>query len=194
MPAVEVIGLTKQFVRRKGRRRVRVAALDGGAEDLLPGVGAALAVLVAIVASPLVLFGPAHVAEPHPGIAAVSFVGSGRGVMRPDASGASTSAGANAGPCSMLLGRQDAEAMKRFGSTMVIWDLKAIKPTKVLAVPGAPLEILRGDVQFEDVTFEYVAGTPVLKHVTFTAPAGSTTALTPLCRSNRLKARQRFSG
>ena len=29
MPAVEVIGLTKQFVRRQGRRRVRVTALDG---------------------------------------------------------------------------------------------------------------------------------------------------------------------
>jgi selenium-binding protein 1 len=35
----------------------------------------------------------------------------------------------------------DAEAMKNFGSTMVLWDLKAIKPTKVLSVPGAPLEI-----------------------------------------------------
>jgi ABC-type lipoprotein release transport system permease subunit len=33
-------------------------------------VGVALAVLVAIVASPLVLFGPARVSEPHPGIAA----------------------------------------------------------------------------------------------------------------------------
>lgn len=33
------------------------------------------------------------------------------------------------------------EAMKRFGNTMVVWDLKAIKPKKVLAVPGAPLEI-----------------------------------------------------
>jgi selenium-binding protein 1 len=36
---------------------------------------------------------------------------------------------------------KDAEAMKRFGNTMVVWDLKAMKPTKVLAVPGAPLEI-----------------------------------------------------
>jgi len=36
---------------------------------------------------------------------------------------------------------QDAEAMKRFGGTMVVWDLKAMKPRKVLAVPGAPLEI-----------------------------------------------------
>jgi selenium-binding protein 1 len=43
----------------------------------------------------------------------------------------------------MSLGKlvQDAEAMKRFGNTMVVWDLKAMKPRKVLAVPGAPLEI-----------------------------------------------------
>jgi selenium-binding protein 1 len=36
---------------------------------------------------------------------------------------------------------KDAEAMKRFGSTMVAWDLKAMKPRKVFSVPGAPLEI-----------------------------------------------------
>ena len=36
---------------------------------------------------------------------------------------------------------KDAEAMKRFGNTMAIWDLKAMKPKKVLSVPGAPLEI-----------------------------------------------------
>jgi selenium-binding protein 1 len=35
----------------------------------------------------------------------------------------------------------DPEAMKRFGSTMVIWDLKALTPKKVFKVPGAPLEI-----------------------------------------------------
>lgn len=36
---------------------------------------------------------------------------------------------------------QDAEAMKHFGATMVMWDLKAMKPQKVMSVPGAPLEI-----------------------------------------------------
>jgi len=36
---------------------------------------------------------------------------------------------------------QDAEAMKRFGTTMAVWDLKAMKPKQVLAVPGSPLEI-----------------------------------------------------
>ncbi|PYQ97676.1 MAG: ABC transporter permease [Acidobacteria bacterium] len=41
----------------------------------------------------------------------------------------------------------------------------------------APLSDVRGEVEFDNVTFEYNAGTPVLKHVSFRAPAGSTTAL-----------------
>jgi selenium-binding protein 1 len=36
---------------------------------------------------------------------------------------------------------QDGEAMKRFGNTMVLWDLHSKKPKKVFDVPGAPLEI-----------------------------------------------------
>ena len=36
---------------------------------------------------------------------------------------------------------QDGEAMKRFGNTMVVWDLHTRKPKKVIDVPGAPLEI-----------------------------------------------------
>jgi ABC-type multidrug transport system fused ATPase/permease subunit len=40
-----------------------------------------------------------------------------------------------------------------------------------------PVASLRGDVAFEDVTFEYDPGVPVLKHVSFTAPARTTTAL-----------------
>ena len=35
----------------------------------------------------------------------------------------------------------DPEAMKAFGNTVVIWDLHARKPIKVLDVPGAPLEV-----------------------------------------------------
>jgi ABC-type multidrug transport system fused ATPase/permease subunit len=41
----------------------------------------------------------------------------------------------------------------------------------------AALPDVRGEVEFDDVTFEYNAGAPVLKHVSFRAPAGSTTAL-----------------
>ena len=36
---------------------------------------------------------------------------------------------------------------------------------------------VHGDVEFDEVTFEYNAGTPVLKRVSFRAPVGSTTAL-----------------
>ncbi len=36
---------------------------------------------------------------------------------------------------------QDSGAMKNFGNTMVLWDLKAMKPQSVFSVPGAPLEI-----------------------------------------------------
>ena len=36
---------------------------------------------------------------------------------------------------------QDTEAMKRFGSTIVQWDLHTRQPKKVFNVPGAPLEI-----------------------------------------------------
>ena len=36
---------------------------------------------------------------------------------------------------------KDEAAMKRFGHTMVVWDMHARKPLKVLDVPGVPLEI-----------------------------------------------------
>jgi selenium-binding protein 1 len=43
----------------------------------------------------------------------------------------------------MNLGKMmaDAEAMKRFGNTVVVWDLHTRQPKQVLEVPGAPLEI-----------------------------------------------------
>lgn len=39
---------------------------------------------------------------------------------------------------------KDPEAMKKFGNTVVVWNLKSMKPTQVLNVPGAPLEIRWG--------------------------------------------------
>lgn len=42
-------------------------------------------------------------------------------------------------PLPELMG--DAEAMKGFGSTVVVWDFHARKPLQTLEVPGAPLEI-----------------------------------------------------
>ena len=41
----------------------------------------------------------------------------------------------------------------------------------------APLPEVEGEIEFENVWFEYNAGVPVLKNVSFKAPAGSTTAL-----------------
>ena len=41
----------------------------------------------------------------------------------------------------------------------------------------APLPALEGDLRFDDVSFEYNPGKPVLRNVSFHAPAGSTTAL-----------------
>jgi selenium-binding protein 1 len=36
---------------------------------------------------------------------------------------------------------KDGEAMKRFGTTVAIWELKSMKPQKVFNVPGSPLEV-----------------------------------------------------
>jgi selenium-binding protein 1 len=43
----------------------------------------------------------------------------------------------------MELGKliQNQAAMKQFGNTMVLWNLKTMQPEKVFNVPGAPLEI-----------------------------------------------------
>ena len=41
----------------------------------------------------------------------------------------------------------------------------------------APLGMLEGQVAFDGVSFEYDAGVPVLKNISLTAPAGTTTAL-----------------
>jgi selenium-binding protein 1 len=35
----------------------------------------------------------------------------------------------------------DPEAMKHFGNTMVLWNLKSMQPRQIFSVPGAPLEI-----------------------------------------------------
>jgi selenium-binding protein 1 len=39
---------------------------------------------------------------------------------------------------------KDPAAMKNFGNTVVVWNLKAMRPTQVLNVPGAPLELRWG--------------------------------------------------
>jgi subfamily B ATP-binding cassette protein MsbA len=61
--------------------------------------------------------------------------------------------------------------------------LDRIREIRRLATEGEedrtriPVNDVRGDVTFEDVTFEYQPGVPVLKHVAFQARSGATTAL-----------------
>jgi ABC-type multidrug transport system fused ATPase/permease subunit len=44
-------------------------------------------------------------------------------------------------------------------------------------IARAPLREVQGEIEFENVSFEYNPGVPVLKNISFIAPAGSTTAL-----------------
>ncbi len=61
--------------------------------------------------------------------------------------------------------------------------LDRIREIRSMATEGdnddslAPLDGIKGDITFNDVTFEYEADTPVINGVSFSAPAGSTTAL-----------------
>ena len=61
--------------------------------------------------------------------------------------------------------------------------LDRIREIKQMATEDAdesdrvPLAEIRGQIEFDDISFEYNDDSPVLRHVSFTAPAGSTTAL-----------------
>ncbi len=58
-----------------------------------------------------------------------------------------------------------------------IREIKAMATEDEEDASREPLGVLKGDVVFDDVTFEYEPGVPVLKHVSFAAAAGTTTAL-----------------
>jgi ATP-binding cassette subfamily B protein len=63
-----------------------------------------------------------------------------------------------------------------------------ILDTPAVEAEGAdksPLVVTKGEVRFDDVSFAYTAGTPVLSGLSFTAPAGSTTALVGLSGSGK---------
>ncbi len=72
------------------------------------------------------------------------------------------------------IGTQIAEA---FAGLDRIRELRAKATERDRDERREPLAEIRGDVAFEDVVFEYDEGVPVIKGVSFTAPAGSTTAL-----------------
>ncbi|BDA82523.1 ABC transporter ATP-binding protein [Aureimonas sp. SA4125] len=62
-------------------------------------------------------------------------------------------------------------------NAQMIYEILDLKPRQPDA-PGAPaLSVASGEVVFENVVFGYHPGEPVLKGLSFTAPAGATTAL-----------------
>jgi subfamily B ATP-binding cassette protein MsbA len=72
------------------------------------------------------------------------------------------------------IGTQVSEA---FAGLDRIQELKRLATEDEGDAERVPLAKMRGDVAFEDVSFEYSEGVPVLKRITFQAPAGTTTAL-----------------
>lgn len=72
------------------------------------------------------------------------------------------------------IGTQVSEAFAGLDRIREIRDMA----TEDAADPGKEsIADIEGSVEFQDVSFEYVPDRPVLKHVSFVAPAGSTTAL-----------------
>src|SRR5207249_9826743 len=72
------------------------------------------------------------------------------------------------------IGTQITEA---FAGLDRIYELRRMTTEDAEDASRQSLGVVRGDVVFEDVTFAYKPGVPVLKDVSFRAPAGSTTAL-----------------
>src|SRR6478672_6709750 len=72
------------------------------------------------------------------------------------------------------IGTQISEA---FAGLDRIHDLMTMKTEDDEDSTRAPLDVIDGEIIFDDVTFEYNPDVPVLKHVSFKAPSGTTTAL-----------------
>ena len=72
------------------------------------------------------------------------------------------------------IGTQITEA---FAGLDRIREIRDMATEDVGDVERRPVHDLQGDVRFEDVTFSYEEGVPVLRDVSFHAPAGTTTAL-----------------
>ena len=67
----------------------------------------------------------------------------------------------------------------------MLYDILDTPAAEVESVPKSPLIVSLGEVRFEDVSFDYRKKTPVLKGLSFTAPAGKTTALVGLSGSGK---------
>jgi ABC-type multidrug transport system fused ATPase/permease subunit len=56
-------------------------------------------------------------------------------------------------------------------------ELREVRSEKEDEGEGSAVRDLRGEIEFQEVSFEYAPGAPVLRDVSFRSPAGSTTAL-----------------
>ncbi|MFD2238730.1 ABC transporter ATP-binding protein [Aureimonas populi] len=75
------------------------------------------------------------------------------------------------------LARLQVQLERALVNARMIYEILDLMPRQADA-PGAPaLAVPRGEIVFEGVTFAYHPGDPVLRNVSFTAPAGCTTAL-----------------
>jgi ABC-type multidrug transport system fused ATPase/permease subunit len=72
------------------------------------------------------------------------------------------------------IGTQVSEA---FAGLDRIREIRDMATEDIADASKSSIDDLEGHVEFQDVSFEYVPNTEVLRHVSFTAPAGSTTAL-----------------
>ncbi len=72
------------------------------------------------------------------------------------------------------IGTQITEA---FAGLDRIHELRQVATEDQQDATRSPLPQVEGTIDFQDVTFEYKPDTPVLRNITFSAPAGSTTAL-----------------
>jgi ATP-binding cassette subfamily B protein len=83
------------------------------------------------------------------------------------------------------LGRTLDLYQRAMASTRRILDLIDTRPTVVDGAHALDPATVRGEVRFDDLTFAYVPGQPVLRDLTLTCPAGRTTAIVGLTGSGK---------
>jgi len=85
-------------------------------------------------------------------------------------------AGISASPVMQIVSLSS-QLSETFAGLDRIREVSLIKTEDADEGPRQPLSYVHGDVQVEDVCFEYRPGVPVLTHISLHAPAGTTTAL-----------------
>ncbi|WP_246333170.1 ABC transporter ATP-binding protein [Aureimonas mangrovi] len=75
------------------------------------------------------------------------------------------------------LARLQVQLERALVNARMIYEILDLKPSQADAPGAVPLRVQSGEIVFEDVSFGYHAGEPVLSRIAFTAPAGRTTAL-----------------